>query len=99
MVSSGEINGTPVHASKRMITDILKTELGFEGVVVTDWKDIIYLHTRHKVAETNRDAVRISVLAGIDMSMVPEDYSFYTDLLDLVAKRRSADVENYDAVS
>lgn len=86
MVSSGEINGTPVHASKHLITDILKTELGFEGVVVTDWKDIIYLHTRHKVAETNRDAVRIAVLAGIDMSMVPEDYSFYTDLLDLVAK-------------
>jgi beta-glucosidase len=42
-------------------------KLGFQGVVVTDWKDIIYLHTRHKVAETNRDAVRIAVMAGIDM--------------------------------
>jgi beta-glucosidase len=86
MVSSGEINGTPVHASKHLITDILKNELGFTGVVVTDWKDIIYLYTRHKVAETNRDAVRIAVLAGIDMSMVPEDYTFYTDLIDLVQK-------------
>jgi beta-glucosidase len=62
----------------------LKKKLGFQGVVVTDWKDIIYLHTRHKVAETNRDAVRM--LAGIDMSMVPENYSFCTDLLDLVIK-------------
>lgn len=86
MISSGEINGTPVHASKHLLTDLLKNELGFQGVVVTDWKDIIYLYTRHKVAENNRDAVRISVLAGIDMSMVPEDYSFYTDLLDLVQK-------------
>jgi beta-glucosidase len=86
MVSSGEINGTPVHASKYLITDILKKELGFQGVVVTDWKDIIYLYTRHKVAENNRDAVKISVLAGIDMSMVPEDYTFYIDLLDLVNK-------------
>jgi beta-glucosidase len=86
MISSGEINGTPVHASKQLLTDILKNELGFKGVVITDWKDIIYLHTRHKVAETNRDAVRIAVLAGVDVSMVPEDYSFYTDLLDLVAK-------------
>ena len=86
MVSSGEINGTPVHASKYLITDVLKNELGFQGVVVTDWKDIIYLYTRHKVAENNRDAVKISVLAGIDMSMVPEDYTFYTDLLDLVNK-------------
>ncbi|MDR7369304.1 glycoside hydrolase family 3 N-terminal domain-containing protein [Flavobacterium aquidurense] len=86
MVSSGEINGTPVHASKHLITDILKNELGFTGVVVTDWKDIINLNTRHKVAETKRDAVRIAVMAGIDMSMVPEEYSFYTDLLDLVQK-------------
>jgi beta-glucosidase len=86
MISSGEINGTPVHASKHLITDILKNELGFSGVVVTDWKDIIYLYTRHKVAENNRAAVKMSVMAGIDMSMVPEDYSFYTDLLDLVAK-------------
>jgi beta-glucosidase-like glycosyl hydrolase len=31
----------PVHASKHLITDILKNELGFSGVVVTDWKDII----------------------------------------------------------
>ena len=86
MVSSGEINGTPVHASEHLITDILKNELGFTGVVVTDWKDIIYLNTRHKVAETKRDAVRIAVMAGIDMSMVPEDFSFYTDLIDLVQK-------------
>ncbi|RZJ52793.1 MAG: beta-glucosidase [Flavobacterium sp.] len=86
MVSSGEINGTPVHASKHLITDILKNELGFEGVVVTDWKDIIYLNTRHKVAETKRDAVRIAVMSGIDMSMVPEEFTFYTDLVDLVKK-------------
>jgi len=86
MVSSGEINGTPVHASKHLLTDILKKELGFTGVVVTDWKDIIYLNTRHKVAETKRDAVRIAIMAGIDMSMVPEEFSFYTDLVDLVKK-------------
>jgi len=99
MVSSGEINGTPVHASKHLITDILKKELGFEGVVVTDWKDIIYLHTRHKVAETKRDAVRIAVLAGIDMSMVPEEFSFYTDLVDLVKKGEVPMSRIDDAVS
>jgi beta-glucosidase len=99
MISSGEINGTPVHASKYLITDVLKNELGFQGVVVTDWQDIIYLHTRHKVAETNRDAVRISVNAGIDMSMVPENYSFYSDLLDLVSKGEVPMSRIDDAVS
>ncbi len=99
MISSGEINGTPVHASKYLITDILKKELNFKGVVVTDWKDIIYLHTRHKVAETNRDAVKMSVMAGIDMSMVPEDYTFYYDLLDLVQKKEVPMSRIDDAVS
>lgn len=99
MVSSGEINGTPVHASKHLITDILKNELGFTGVVVTDWKDIIYLYTRHKVAETNRDAVRMAIMAGIDMSMVPEDFSFYTDLVDLVKKGEVPMSRIDDAVS
>jgi beta-glucosidase len=99
MVSSGEINGTPVHSSKYLITDVLKNELGFTGVVVTDWKDIIYLYTRHKVAETKRDAVRIAVMAGIDMSMVPEEFSFYTDLLDLVNKGEVPISRIDDAVS
>lgn len=95
MISSGEINGTPVHASKYLITDVLKKELGFKGVVVTDWKDIIYLHTRHKVAETMREAVKISVLAGVDMSMVPEDFTFYDHLLDLV-KNNEVPIERID---
>ncbi len=84
MISSGEINGVPVHASKKLITDVLKKELGFTGIVVTDWQDIIYLHTRHKVAATMREAVKKSVLAGIDMSMVPDNYTFYEELLALV---------------
>jgi beta-glucosidase len=99
MISSAEINGTPIHASKHLITDVLKKELGFEGVVVTNWKDIIYLYTRHKVTETNRDAVRISVLAGIDMSMVPEDCTFYNDSLDLVNKGEVPISRIDDAVS
>lgn len=99
MISSGEINGTPVHSSKHLITDVLKKELGFEGVVVTDWKDIIYLYTRHKVAENNREAVKLSIMAGIDMSMVPEDYTFYNDLLDLVSKGEVPMSRIDDAVS
>jgi beta-glucosidase len=99
MVSSGEINGTPVHASKHLLTDILKNELGFTGVVVTDWKDIIYLYTRHKVAQTPREAVRMAIMAGIDMSMVPEDYSFYTNLVDLVQKGEVPMSRIDDAVS
>ncbi|HEV8273127.1 MAG TPA: glycoside hydrolase family 3 N-terminal domain-containing protein [Chitinophagaceae bacterium] len=84
MINSGEINGEPVHASKYLLTDVLRKELGFQGVVVTDWEDIKRLHDRHNVAATPRDAVVMAVNAGIDMSMVPTDFSFYDLLLEAV---------------
>jgi beta-glucosidase len=84
MINSGEINGVPVHASKYLLTDVLRGELHFEGVAVTDWRDIQYLHDRHHIAATQKDAVMIAVNAGVDMSMVPYDYTFYTYLIELV---------------
>jgi beta-glucosidase len=86
MVNSGEINGTPVHASKYLLTDVLRKELGFQGVIVTDWEDIIRLHTRHNVAPTPRAAVAMAINAGIDMSMVPMDFSFFDLLKEAVQK-------------
>ncbi|MEP2023909.1 MAG: glycoside hydrolase family 3 N-terminal domain-containing protein [Reichenbachiella sp.] len=84
MINSGEVNGVPVHASKYYLQDILRGELGFEGLAVSDWEDIIRLHIRHQVAATPKEAVKIAVNAGIDMSMVPTDYSFYDYLVELV---------------
>ncbi|MCL4133913.1 UNVERIFIED_CONTAM: hypothetical protein GTU68_032145 [Idotea baltica] len=84
MINSGEINGIPVHADPFILTDILRGELGFEGVAVTDWQDIIYLHTTHRISHNNRESVKKAVLAGIDMSMVPWGFSFSKDLISLV---------------
>jgi len=86
MINSGEINGVPVHASKYLLTDVLRTEMGFQGVIVTDWEDIIRLHTRHLVANSPRQAVVMAINAGIDMSMVPQDYSFFDLLKEAVQK-------------
>ena len=84
MINSGEINGVPLHASHYMLTDVLRGELHFEGIAVTDWRDIEYLHDRHHIAATQKDAVMIAVNAGVDMSMVPFEYSFYNYLIELV---------------
>jgi beta-glucosidase len=84
MVNSSEISGEPVHASRFYLTDLLRGELGFKGFIVSDWADIENLYTREKVAKDRREAVKMAVLAGIDMSMVPSDYSFYDTLLQLV---------------
>src|SRR6187397_25475 len=84
MINSGEINGEPVHASKYLLTDVLRKELGFQGLIVTDWEDIKRLYDRHNVAATPREAVVMAINAGIDMSMVPTDFSFYDLLLEAV---------------
>jgi beta-glucosidase len=84
MVNSSEINGIPVHSSEYYLTDLLRGELGFEGFVVSDWLDIENLYTREMVAKDRREAVKMAVMAGIDMSMVPNDYSFYDTLIELV---------------
>ncbi len=84
MINSGEINGVPIHGSHYMLTDVLRGELHFDGIAVTDWRDIEYLHDRHHIAATQKDAVMIAVNAGIDMSMVPYEYTFYNYLIELV---------------
>src|SRR6266508_4912519 len=84
MVNSGDINGVPVHASHEILTDLLRRDLGFKGVAVSDWEDINRLFTVHHVARDQKDAVRMAVMAGIDMSMVPYNLSFYHQLLALV---------------
>ena len=84
MVNSGDINGIPVHADPKILTDLLRKELGFTGVTDSDWEDIIRLYRIHRVATNNKEAVREAVMAGIDMSMVPNDWSFTDDLLALV---------------
>ena len=84
MINSASINGMPVHASKYLLTDVLRGQFGFEGLIVSDWEDVKRLHTRHRIAESPREAVKMAVDAGIDMSMVPHDFTFADHLLDLV---------------
>ena len=84
MINSGEVNGIPVHASPYFLQTILRDELGFEGLAVSDWEDIIRLHSRHKIASSPKEAVKLAVNAGVDMSMIPLDYSFYDYLIELV---------------
>lgn len=99
MVNSSEINGVPVHASHHILTDILKGELNFQGFAVSDWQDIQYLYTRHHVAKDDKDAIAIAINAGIDMSMVPTDYTFTEDLLADVKVGKVSMARVNDAVS
>lgn len=85
MINSGLINGIPTHADKYILTDILRNELNFKGVVITDWEDINKLHDRDKVASSKKEAIKMAINAGIDMSMIPYEYEeFCNNLYELV---------------
>jgi beta-glucosidase len=88
MINSGEINGIPVHADPAILIDLLRGELGFEGVAVTDWRDIGKLVDVHRVAPDEKEATRIALEAGVDMSMVAQSTSFTTDVVELVSEGR-----------
>eukprot|EP00744_Colponema_vietnamica_P001187 GILI01001991.1.p1 GENE.GILI01001991.1~~GILI01001991.1.p1 ORF type:complete len:826 (+),score=277.42 GILI01001991.1:345-2480(+) len=84
MVNSGSVNGVPIHASKTLLQGLLREELGFDGLVVTDWQDIEKLVGYHRLAADDKEAVLMAIEAGIDMSMVPSDLTFPKILLELV---------------
>ncbi|MBJ06024.1 MAG: beta-glucosidase [Verrucomicrobiaceae bacterium] len=84
MVNSSEVNGLPVHADHNILTTLLRDQMKFKGVVITDWEDVRKLHELHRVAPSLKDAVRLAVEAGIDMCMVPNDFHFTDHLVTLV---------------
>ena len=84
MANSGEVNGIPTHANQWLLTDILREEMGFEGLLISDWEDVRFLNYRHKVAPTLKDAVRMAIEAGIDMSMTAAFTDFPKLLIELV---------------
>ncbi|MBQ8812607.1 MAG: glycoside hydrolase family 3 C-terminal domain-containing protein [Bacteroidales bacterium] len=84
MVNSGSNNGIPFHCNTELLTKWVKEELNWDGMIVTDWADIVNLHTRERVASTMKEAVKLAINAGIDMSMVPYDCQFAIDLKELV---------------
>jgi beta-glucosidase len=71
MVNSGSVNGIPAHASHYLLTDLLREQWGFKGVVVSDWNDVQSLQTAYHLSDSYAGAAAIAVNAGVDMAMLP----------------------------
>jgi len=95
MVNSSSINGMPVHANKRLIQGWLKDGLNWDGMVVTDWADIMNLYQRDHVASSKKEAVAMGINAGIDMIMDPYDAST-ADLIVELAKEGTIPMKRID---
>jgi len=88
MISSSEFNGIPTHASYPILTELLREQLGFEGVILTDWDEVGKLVDFHKTAVDYTEATYMAVAAGIDISMTPLTLNFYDSLLELYESGR-----------
>ncbi|MCF7801030.1 MAG: glycoside hydrolase family 3 C-terminal domain-containing protein [Candidatus Marinimicrobia bacterium] len=83
MLSYNQWNGTPCHASRYLISDLLKHELGFRGFVVSDWDAIDDLAPKNRYI----DAISLSINAGLDMIMASRKYkACHAGLLELLSR-------------
>jgi beta-glucosidase len=69
MVDSGSINGVPATGSHYLLTNILRKQMGFKGVVISDYQDVPALQTAYHTAPDLAGAIADAVNAGVDMSM------------------------------
>lgn len=84
MINSAMNNGLPFHANYELLTQWLKQDLNWDGMVVTDWADINNLYSRDHIAKDKKEAIKLAINAGIDMSMDPYSWDFCTLLKQLV---------------
>jgi beta-glucosidase len=86
MPSYNEVDGVPAHASRWLLTDILRREWGFTGLVVSDYFGIEQMQTRHRVAVDKADAAAQALDAGVDLEL-PDPYGF-SELVGMVKSGR-----------
>lgn len=86
MPAYSELDGIPVHASRFLMTTLLRDELGFEGISVSDFGAISMLHRSHCTAETRLEAGRQALRAGLDMEAAGV-FGYGDDLLEAVRQR------------
>ena len=98
MANSASVNGVPVHSSYEYLTQWCKKDLGWDGMVATDWADINNLYTREHIAADRLEAVEIGINAGVDMIMDPYDPAVCADIVTLVKQGRISQERLDDAV-
>lgn len=69
MNSYAAVDGVPVAADERLLTDLLRGEWGFEGTVVADYFSVAFLRTLQRVAATDGEAAALALTAGIDVEL------------------------------
>lgn len=98
MPAYSELDGEAVHASRRLLTDLLRGEFGFDGQVISDYAAINMLHSFHRVAKDAKEAGQMALQAGVDLE-APDVFGFGPELEEAVRKGEVAEELVDQAVS
>ncbi|HEU5472535.1 MAG TPA: glycoside hydrolase family 3 N-terminal domain-containing protein [Actinophytocola sp.] len=93
MVNSGSVNGIPAHASRYLLTTLLRERMGFTGVVISDFADVPALANNYHIAGDLSGAIAKAVNAGVDVSMTPFDYTGWQAGLTQAVRQGQVSVE------
>ncbi len=83
MQAYSEYDGVPITASKYLLTDLLRQELGFKGYMISDYTAVSMLHRFHKIAKTPEEAGQFAINAGMDLE-APESFGYGEGFKELV---------------
>lgn len=93
MVALNSVNGVPATSNTWLMQDLLRKEWGFKGVTISDHGAITEL-VRHGVAKDEREAAKLAIKAGIDMSMHDTAYLQYLPELVRSGEVSEREVDN-----
>lgn len=80
MSAFNDINGVPMSANRKLMTEVLREQWGFKGMVVADYTADQEL-VAHGVARDDREAAKLAILAGVDISMQSDLYNLHLPAL------------------
>lgn len=89
-----DLDGTPLHASREYLTDLLRNRWGFDGTVVADYEGIALLHEDHRVAEDYTAAVALAVRAGVDVEL--PGYACFREGIERALARGALEIADVD---
>ncbi|GAA3773844.1 glycoside hydrolase family 3 N-terminal domain-containing protein [Flavobacterium ginsengiterrae] len=96
MCAYSELDGIPCAANHWLLTDVLRNEWGFKGLVVSDLGAIKYIQTTHKVSDSPKESIREAVSAGVDMQFYDFSNEFWQSTIIELVNEKKLTQENID---
>lgn len=96
MCAYSELDGIPCAANHWLLTDVLRKEWGFKGIVVSDLGAIKYIQTTHKVSDSPKESIREAVSAGVDMQFYDFSNEFWQSTIIELVNEKKLTMENID---